>query len=162
MTNGDRSEEVHGRMRWEEKELRNPAWERREEPWTAWHCLTLWLVAVRAEILGYKSKDAWVPQSSHFAALTPIHTLRHLPPSPTGKDKIQYIYIIFLARAQRQEHTSSPSSSGRLNMHLTSNHCAQKKSMLIGQLGSHAHRHSQGGGAVWLAASAGVCECPWS
>lgn len=130
LTIRDRSKEGHRRVGWQEKEVKNPAWERE----TAWHHLTLWPVAVKGEILGSKSEDAWAP---HWAISKPwhLHMHWHLPPISHRENKTQDIHTILLARVQRQEHTISLSSSRRLEMPLMGNHGDE----LIGQLESHAY-----------------------
>lgn len=90
--------------------------------------LTLWPIAVKAEILGRKSEDTWAP---HRATSEP----QHLPPISHRVNKTQDSHTILLARAQRQEHTISLSSSRRLEMPLIGN----RGDVLIGQLESHVY-----------------------
>lgn len=127
MTIRDRSEEGHRRVGRQEKELKNPAWERRDS------MAPFDLVAMKAEILGSKSEDVRAAQQNPLQAPTPAYALTPAPISH-GENKTQDSHIILLISAQRQEHTSPLSSSRRPEMPLMGNSC----DMLIGQLESHA------------------------
>lgn len=107
---------------------RKTSWSIQPARETPWPQLTLWHKAVKAEILGSKSEDTWAP---HRAASEP----QHLPLIFHKVNKTQNIHTILLARAQRQEHTISLSSSRRLEIPLTGN----LSDVLIGQLESHVY-----------------------